>query len=556
MDYWLHRMLVVITMLCVIMPTWSVTIAQAAPDQRDITLVNADKLVRVIIVLKNNTSANGNQNKFESIEYRRMVVAVAQADFVRRQGALLRGVTRRFHLAPMLVAAVRTSDIAIIQRDPAVARIQIDKPHPPTLDQSTTLIGSRAANTAGYAGAGTSVAILDTGVRKTHPFLTGRVIAEACFSTTDSGYKSTSLCPDGVPSSTAVNSALPCASDVSGCNHGTHVAGIVAGNRLTVDGLTMSGVAPDAKLIAVQIYSRFPAGGDYCGTSDCVLSFDSDQTAALEWLYEQRATPAWGTLASVNMSLGGDLSAVACNNDATAFYIAQLRSVGVATVIASGNDASTNGVSYPGCVAAAITVGASQTGKDGAQYRDTVAGFSNSPALANNTPDVNGDRVLDFFAPGQPIYSSIAYPGTTYAIYSGTSMATPHVAGAWALLKGMLPDASVSQILQLLTTNSMSITDARTSNRLTIPRIDVASTINRILDNRITRTATATVTVTNTKTNTRTATNTPTRTSTWTKTRTNTLTTTRTATDTRTQTLGPQSRRGSGRPSRYCGQRG
>ena len=326
MYYWLHRMFVVITILHILMPTWSVAIAQATPDQRSIK-PNANALVRVIIVLKNNTSANGNQHKFESIEYRRMVVAVAQADFVRRQGTLLATVSRRFHLAPMLVASVRTSDIATIQRDPAVARVQIDKPHPPALDQSTTLIGSRAANTAGYAGAGTSVAILDTGVRKTHPFLAGQVIAEACFSTTDSGYKRRHFVPR-VPSSTAVNSALPCASDVSGCNHGTHVAGIVAGNRLTIDGLAMSGVAPDAKLIAVQIYSRFPAGGKYCGASDCALSFDSDQIAALEWLYEQRAMPAWGTLASVNMSLGGSLSTTACNTDATAFYIAQLRSVG------------------------------------------------------------------------------------------------------------------------------------------------------------------------------------------------------------------------------------
>jgi subtilisin family serine protease len=110
----------------------------------------------------------------------------------------------------------------------------------------------------GYAGAGTSVAILDTGVLKTHPFLAGRVIAEACFSTTDSGYGSTSLCPGGATSVIAPNSAMPCPVTVRSCNHGTHVAGIVAGNRLTINGVDISGVAPDAKLISIQIYSRFP----------------------------------------------------------------------------------------------------------------------------------------------------------------------------------------------------------------------------------------------------------------------------------------------------------
>ncbi|RLT21546.1 MAG: hypothetical protein DWI30_07545, partial [Chloroflexi bacterium] len=395
MYYWLHRVLVVITMLYVIIPTWSISVVQATPKHSDIKDSDANSLIRVIIVLKNNLGANSQHNESADLADRRRFVAVAQADFVRRQGALLATISRRFQLAPMLVADVRMADVALLQRDPAVARVQIDRPHPPALDHSTVLIGSRAVNAAGYAGAGTSVAILDTGVRKTHPFLAGQVIAEACFSTTNSGYGSTSLCPNGVPSTTAVNSALPCASDISGCNHGTHVAGIVAGNRLTVDGRAVSGVAPDAKLIAVQIYSRFPATSFYCsGGVACALSFDSDQIAALEWLYQQRATPAWGTLASVNMSLGGEKSATACNDDATAIYIAQLRSVGVATVIASGNESLTNGVSYPGCVAAAITVGASSTGKNGAQYSDVVASFSNSPAVANNQIDDNGDRLL------------------------------------------------------------------------------------------------------------------------------------------------------------------
>lgn len=546
MYYWLHRMLIVITVLCMIIPTWSPVFAQAAPNQQSINQSNANALIRVIIVLKNNLGANSQHNQPAYLRDQRRLVAVAQADFVRRQGTLLASVSRRFQLAPMLVADVRMADVALLQRDPAVAQVQIDRPHPPALNQSTVLIGSRAVNAAGYAGAGTSVAILDTGVRKTHPFLAGRVIAEACFSTTNSGYGSTSLCPGGVPSTTDVNSALPCASNISGCNHGTHVAGIVAGNRITMNGNLISGVAPEAKLIAVQIYSRFPAGGGYCGASDCALSFDSDQIAALEWLYTQRATPAWGTLASVNMSLGGDLSVTACNDDAIAFYIAQLRSVGVATVIASGNESSTNGVSYPGCVAAAITVGASQTGKYGAQYIDKVASFSNSPAVANNQIDGNGDRLLDFFAPGQPIYSSIAYPGTTYETYSGTSMATPHVAGAWALIKGMLPDASVSQILQLLTNNGVPINDTRTVNPLTLPRIAVDTTVNNILDEITTRTATVTPTSTRTHTNTRTPTPTPTasvtrshtstRTNTRTRTDTRTRTNTRTRTDTRTRT--------------------
>jgi subtilisin family serine protease len=95
----------------------------------------------------------------------------------------------------------------------------------------------------GASGTGQTVAILDSGVDKNHPFLAGKIISEACYSTTSSS--STSVCPGGVGTSTAPGSGVPCLLD--GCEHGTHVAGIAAGK-----GTSFSGVARDA--------DAFPSG--------------------------------------------------------------------------------------------------------------------------------------------------------------------------------------------------------------------------------------------------------------------------------------------------------
>ena len=291
------------------------------------------------------------------------------------------------------------------------------------------------------------------------------------------------MCPGGTSQSSDVDSGLPCPANFDGCAHGTHVAGIVAGNRLYVDDATISGVAPDAKIIAVQVFSGFTG---YCSDDgvvyyDCAMSYESDQISALEWLYQNRNTAEWHTLAAVNMSLGGNGSLTVCDGDAIKPIIDQLRSVGVATVIASGNDSYINAVSFPGCVSSAITVGSTMSANSGGVV-DSVSYFSNAPMVANNKPNIYGDRLLDLLAPGQYIYSAVGYPADTYDSWQGTSMATPHVAGAWAVLKGLMPDASVAQVLTWLRDNGLPVADQRmaAAARLVVPRIQVGKAVTSI----------------------------------------------------------------------------
>src|SRR6185312_8558092 len=109
-------------------------------------------------------------------------------------------------------------------------------------------VGAPTAWGLGASGLGWSIAVLDTGVDKTHPFLAGKVVSEACYGTNMAGVAST--CPGSVDT-TAVGSGVPCPAGVHGCEHGTHLAGIAAGHRAS-----LSGVARDASIIAIKVFSR------------------------------------------------------------------------------------------------------------------------------------------------------------------------------------------------------------------------------------------------------------------------------------------------------------
>ncbi len=359
---------------------------------------------------------------------------------------------RSYTTLPFVAMEVTAQELERLAADPEVISISENSLNQTLLTTSVQMIGGDDAHSEGYVGSGHAVAVLDTGVDKNHPFLSGRVVAEACFSTT--GRASTSLCPGGAASSTAPGSGMPCS--IIGCDHGTHVAGIAAGSSTT-----MKGVAPAANIIAIKVFSNI---------SGVALSFDADISAALEHVLMLSTSQQ---IAAVNMSLGGGRYLTSCdaNLPVVKAAIDNLRSVGIATIIASGNNGYKDSLSAPACISSAVSVGAVSTkdwgnctGSTVSTARDKVACYSNSAPM------------LSLLAPGTKITSSI--PNQRFDENEGTSMAAPHVAGAWALLKQRAPNATVGQALQALQSSGTRVRDYR--NSIVKSRINVNTALDRM----------------------------------------------------------------------------
>jgi subtilisin family serine protease len=293
---------------------------------------------------------------------------------------------------------------------PYVKRVVADAPmHALAEGANITLINApKVWSLLGSRGAGVTVAIIDTGIDYRHSALGGGI---------GPGFKVKGGW-DFVN-----NDADPL--DDNG--HGTHVAGIVAGQSDVI-----TGVAPEASLVAYKVLGATGSGSE------------SNVIAAIERAADPNQDGNTADHVDVaNLSLGGagnpdDPGCVAIDNATAA---------GVVFAIAAGNNQilAFHTIASPGTSRSAITVGASD-------LNDSITSFScrgpNMKSLAIK-PDV--------VAPGLSILSS--YLGNTYATLSGTSMATPHVAGAAALLKALHRDWTPAQIKLALMNNATFLRD-------------------------------------------------------------------------------------------------
>lgn len=326
---------------------------------------------------------------------------------------------------PMVAKTVNRDEAQRLLQSSHVAGLYRNEVRELFLSESAEIVHAAPVLRQGYGGAGQVVAILDIGVDDTHPFLRGKVVNGACFSYYGN-------CPGGVQRVVGAHAGRPTLDN----NHGTHVAGIVAGRSAE-----LRGIAPEAQILAVQVFSR--AEGKTGAT-------DVDILGGLDWVYSQRHRYS---IAAVNMSLGSGAFASACD-DLTLYALAfrLLRQAGIVPVVASGNDGMSNAIASPACVSRAISVGSLDKG-------GSVSSFSNS------SPQ------LRLMAPGRDIRSSVL--GGQFRALSGTSMAAPHVAGAVALLRSANPDASAERIVEALLQGGETVRDPR--NQRVLPRLDIAA---------------------------------------------------------------------------------
>ncbi|MFJ4205854.1 S8 family peptidase [Streptomyces sviceus] len=281
-------------------------------------------------------------------------------------------------------------------------------------------IGAPAAWAAGYDGKGVKVAVLDTGIDITHPDLAAAVKASKNFTGTAG------------------------TDDMVG--HGTHVAATLAGSGVRSGG-RYKGVAPGAGILDAKVLDDSGEGSD------------SSVIAGLEWAAGQGAKVA-------NLSLGQEDTPG--EDPVEAAVNALSKSTGMLTVAAAGNEGPDAGtVGSPGAAESALTVGA----VDG---EDRLADFSSTGPTADSAlkPDLT--------APGVDVVSARATHGYLgdpaadgYVSMSGTSMATPHVAGAAAILAQRHPDWTGARIKQALTASTTPTTGA-TGYQQGTGRLDVS----------------------------------------------------------------------------------
>jgi subtilisin family serine protease len=300
-------------------------------------------------------------------------------------------------------------------------KIWLDGPVRASLDKSIPQVGAPEAWNAGFTGKDTTVAVLDTGIDATHPDLADAVVKAENFTEATTG-------PD----------------DYFG--HGTHVASIVTGKHEKYQG-----VAPDTKLLNGKVLDDFGGGRE------------SWIIAGMQWAAAQGADV-------INMSLGSSLPSD--GTDPMSQAVNQITAeTGALFVIAAGNSGGMPG--SPGAADAALTVGA-------VDHNDQLAPFSSrGPRWVDDAikPDITAPGVD--IAAAKATHGQIGTPvDAGHVRLSGTSMATPHVAGAAAILAGQHPDWKADQLKAALM-GSAKPNPALTVFEQGAGRLDVARSVKQ-----------------------------------------------------------------------------
>jgi uncharacterized repeat protein (TIGR01451 family) len=362
----------------------------------------------------------------------RLIKQGVMAGFARHEAEEVRDFD---HLPMSLLRVKSRAALDRLMADPKVVAVYEDAPIHHHLSYSLPFINQPAVANAGYAGSGQTVAVIDTGIDYTL----------ATFGSCTS---------PGIPAGCRVTASV----DVTGNNvtlnqtpgnHGTNVAGVVAG------------VAPGAKIAAVN---AFYGGGS---TTSWVI-------AGINWAISNKSAYNIGVL---NMSLGdGAKNTIPCGSLHLNPFVSPInnaRAAGIVPVASSGNEAYTDGIANPACTPGVVSVGAVYDASWGGPYS-----WGGTPPTCTDTSASVADRIpcfsnsasfLTLLAPG----AFITAAGIQMA---GTSQASPHVAGAIAVMRAAYPSDTLDQTVARLTSNGVTIIDSR--NGIGKPRLNLLAAIS------------------------------------------------------------------------------
>lgn len=352
------------------------------------------------------------------VQYKQVPTAAHYSTMHSRGGVL----KSKLHMIKGAAFTIPVSALVALNGDPEIVAVSIDHPMNVADDLTNDATGVPSAWNAGFNGAGVGVAVIDSGINDSHPDLhnpdgSSRVVYHQDFT--------------GTPTTNANGAQY----DLYG--HGTHVAGIIGGNG-SLSGGQYAGVAPGVSFIDLRALDANGAG------TDSMVIAAIQQAIALQNTYNIRV---------INLSLGRGIP-VSYTQDPLCQAVEAAWNSGILVVVAAGNYGrlnvyGSNGygtITAPGNDPLVLTVGATKSNGSTSQAAETVASFSSKgPTTYDHVvkPDIMapGNGIVSLSAPGAMLEAS--YPaelvsGTDgngdYFILSGTSMATPAVTGAAALL--------------------------------------------------------------------------------------------------------------------------
>ena len=370
------------------------------------------------LLAKANQGSTKGQTVKVIVQYR-VVPTAAHYTTMQGRGGLLHA---KLHMIKGAAFTIPLSALPALEADPEIVSVSIDHPMNVMDDTTNDATGVNTAWNAGYNGAGVGVAVIDSGINDSHPDLqnsngTSRVVYHQDFT--------------GTPTTNSSGAQY----DLYG--HGKHVAGIIGGNG-SLSGGQYEGVAPAVSLVDLRALDENGAG------TDSTVIAAIQQAIALQQTYNIRV---------INLSLGRGI-AVSYTQDPLCQAVEAAWKSGIVVVVAAGNygrlsvDGS-NGygtVTAPGNDPFVLTVGATKSNRSTSASAETLASYSSKGPTTYDLvakPDMvaPGNDVVSLAAPGATLEAE--YPAelvtgsdgnNDYFTLSGTSMATPAVAGAAALL--------------------------------------------------------------------------------------------------------------------------
>ena len=401
---------------------------------------------------------------------------------------------------PYLTLPANAEVIAFLRELPIVRSINLETGGTALLNQSSNFVGANTAHSSSITGSGKRIAIIDTGVARSHPVFSGRVSSEACYS---SGTYSLigDICNAGSYGSTTTNSGGPCDDDPD-CypGHGSHVGTILAGNSVSPGGgvPSLKGIAYQSQLISVMALSRVDLNSSICGIQDpCYRFFESNVAAALSHI--RGLTPK--NIASVNLSISLGTSAShfvsgTCDSswplirDAVNLLVGD----GVAVVAGSGNSggAYPNKMTAPSCLSNVTSVAATSKSSNTFQSWSNAASTLNmlAPGGGNTynytTSDCRSTTPYPYNVTGPFVITDGIWAGyyrpsictSGYIRDSGTSMSSPHVAAAFALMEQKYPDASPTGIADWIEDSGVSVSFSQSGTSYTRPRLSISAAMS------------------------------------------------------------------------------